>query len=144
MEKRLEGRVAKILDESRIIITLGRSHGVKEGMKFVVISQGDVVKDPETGEELERWEIPKGRIVAEHVQEKISICGADVVEPQTPAASSDPSTRTLSADMVTVSLRPEVRGEARRGKLNINKAEMEGMPEVEPISVGDIVRAVEE
>ena len=45
--------------------------------------------------------------------------------------------------MIAVSMRPGVRGSVGPQKMNINKAQMDGMPEIEPISVGDIVRSLE-
>ncbi|NOZ20465.1 MAG: hypothetical protein GXP25_05180 [Planctomycetes bacterium] len=139
----IEGKIAKIIDEQHVIISVGKSHGVKDGMNFTVFALGDVVADPENGEPLERWELPKGGIVAMHAQEKISICMA---EPQKKKerAKVDPSTQTLSADMIYVSKRREQRGEAGPAALNVNKSQIEGMPDIGPISVGDLVRSVEE
>ena len=139
----IEGKIAKIIDERHVVISVGGSDGVKNGMTFLVFALGDVVADPENGEPLERWELPKGRIVVAHAQEKISICTAEPEEKEEKKAV-DPSTQTLSADMIYVSKRKEHRGEGAEAKLNINKSQMDGMPEIGPISVGDLVRSVED
>ena len=139
----IEGKIAKIIDEQHVIVNVGKSHGVKQDMGFTVFALGDVVADPESGEPLERWELPKGRIVAMHVQEKISIC---MSEPQKKEAKQDvdPSTQVLSADMIYMSKRRAQRDEAGPEALNVNKSQIEGMPDIGPISVGDLVRSVEE
>lgn len=138
----IEGKIAKIIDEQHVVINVGRTQGVRDGMKFSVFALGDVVTDPENGAPLERWEIPKGTIIAAHVQEKISVCTSDAPEKKADP-SVDPTTQTLSADMIYVSKRREQRGEGAPGKLNVNRAQMDGMPEIGPISVGDLVRSKE-
>ncbi|MEW6355605.1 MAG: hypothetical protein AB1696_04710 [Planctomycetota bacterium] len=139
----IEGKIAKIIDEQHVIISVGRSHGVRDGMKFMVFALGDVVADPESGAPLERWELPKGRIVAMHTQEKIAICMAEPQEKKE-ETKVDPTTQVLSADMIYMSKRREQRGETGPPKLNVNSSQIEGMPDIGPISVGDMVRSVEE
>ena len=131
MSALIEGRVAQILSESQIVITPGAAAGARVGMVFVVLAEGEPVKDPQTGETLGRLEIPKGYIRAMHVQEKMTTCAA--FEPE-PAASADASTRVLSAAMIAVSMR--VTG----ARLNVNRGQVAGKPAVGPISVGDLVR----
>jgi len=138
----IEGKIAKIIDEGHVVISVGRAHGATEGMKFTVFALGDVVPDPESGEPLERWELPKGTIIVIHAQDKISICTAEPKHKEE-ETKVDPSTQTLSADMIYVSKRRGMRGDADAAKLNVNKSQVEGMPEIGPISVGDLVRSME-
>ncbi len=139
MAEVIAGKVAKIIDEYSLIINVGRKDGVSEGMVFVVYAEGDEVKDPDTGRSLGKWEIIKGRIVAAHVQELLSMCSARPVPPSD--KDVDPRTQTLSAAMIAVSL---ASGERTRGpRLNVSKADISGMPAVGPIGVGDRVRSVE-
>ena len=50
MEK-IEGKVAKILDEYSIVINVGRNNGVVDGMVFAIFVQSDEeIKDPDSGE----------------------------------------------------------------------------------------------
>ena len=141
MAETIEGRVAKILSETHLIISCGSTAGVKEGMVFIVLAEGEDVKDPETGESLGQWEIPKGRVRAVHVQERLATCMACVVDEKA-AKSSDPSTHTLSADMIAVSMRRESSRETP--KLRVNPADVSGVPHIGPIAVGDKARSVSE
>jgi len=141
MAEVLEGKIAKILDERNVIITLGMQHSVKEGMRFVVFAQGEMVTDPDTGESLGAWEIVKGYIAAAHVQEQMTICAPSAPPGEETAPTADPSTKTLSAAMIRDHMRA---GASDGGKLDVNQAQVSGMPQVGPISVGDHVRCVTE
>ncbi|MBM4045428.1 MAG: hypothetical protein FJ279_09955 [Planctomycetes bacterium] len=141
MPTQITGKVAKILDEYNLIINVGREHGVTQGLGFVVFTEGEEVIDPDTRQPLAKWEIVKGRIVAAHVQDRITVCTAVPLTPEK-NVRVDPSTRTLSAAMVRDHMRGEFGG-ARSEKLNVNRAQMSGMPELRPISIGDRVRSLE-
>ena len=130
----IEGKVAKILDEFTLIINVGSAQGVSAGMRFIIYATGDEIVDPDSGESLGKWEVVKGLLVASHVQEKLSICAA---APAKKAQESDPSTHTLSAAMIADHMRQKP-----ENKLNVNKGQIEGVPKVGPISVGDPVRSV--
>jgi hypothetical protein len=142
MPASITGKVAKIFDEYNLVINVGREHGVTQGTRFVVFTEGEDVTDPDTRTPLGKWEIVKGLIVATHVQDRLTVCSAAPVG-QEKDARVDPSTRTLSAAMVADHM---MRGEftgRRAEKLNVNRAQMSGMPELRPISVGDKVRSAE-
>ncbi len=134
MADQIEGKVAQILDEFTLIINVGQTKGVKPGMEFVVYAPGDDVTDPDTGASLGAWEVVKGRVVASHVQEKLTICHAASAKQE--EDTSDPRTRTLSAAMIADHMRAKSGTQA----LNVNKAQLRGMPKTGPISVGDRVR----
>lgn len=66
-----QGKVALLdLDRDRFVINLGSAHGVRKGNLFQVVRMGREIKDPDTGEVLERERqvIAYGR--AEEVSEK--------------------------------------------------------------------------
>lgn len=65
-------KVVKVLNEFDVVVNIGESDGVKLGNKFSLIGLGEVIKDPDTGEELGVLEIPKGSLEVIHLQEKIS------------------------------------------------------------------------
>jgi len=136
----VEGKVARILSDSHLIVNLGAMQGIRAGTVFTILAQGDEVKDPDTGEVLGNWEVPKGRVVAVHVQDRLTTCEA-YEDATRPPEGEDPSTQVLSADMIRVSMRPETLG-TRKAKLNVNRAEVAGIPRIGPISVGDKVRAL--
>jgi hypothetical protein len=138
MSELLEGKVAQILSDKFIVITAGALAGVKAGMAFVVLSQGEEVKDPGTGAVLGRWELPKGYLRATHVQERITTCEG-IPAPGQDSRSGEEGTEVLSATMISDSLRPESWG-GSGARLNVNRAQVVGVPRIGPISVGDIVR----
>jgi len=134
----IEGRIAQILSESLVVINVGATAGAKNGMLFVILAEGDEVKDPETGESLGRWEVPKGHLCVVNAQERLSVCEA-VAPPGQEEKPQDPSTRTLSAAMIAVSMPGQ-----QAGRLSVRRADISGMPEIPPVRVGDKVRALPE
>ena len=77
---RIEGKIARILDEYTVVITIGYEHGVEEGMRFIIYEPGDEVKDPDTGDSLGTFEYVKAKVEATNVNEKFSTAktyGAD-------------------------------------------------------------------
>ena len=73
MEAILHGRVAQILNDSELVINIGREAGVKLGATFLVYEEGIEIKDPKTGASLGRIESIKGKISVSSVQDKLSI-----------------------------------------------------------------------
>lgn len=143
MEK-IEGKVVKILDEFSIVINVGRDKDVVDGMVFVVFVQSDdEIKDPDSGEALGKLEHVKDYIFVSHVQDKFSTCVAGEKEASSKGHESHEA-QTLSGAMMAESMtaRP---GGGRLGseKLNVNTSQVTGVPQLGPISVGDMVRAVE-
>lgn len=143
MEK-IEGKVAKILDEYSIVINVGRDNGVVDGMVFVVFVQSeDDVKDPDSGEALGKLEYVKDYIFVSHVQDKFSTCVAGEKEASSREAESQ-GAQTLSGAMMAESMTVRPGGSRiSNEKLNVNTSQITGVPQLGPISVGDMVRAVE-
>jgi hypothetical protein len=74
MSNRIRGKVARILNSREIVINLGISNGVREGMYFDVMDpSGEDITDPDTGEILGSIERPKVRVKVTQVHEKLSI-----------------------------------------------------------------------
>jgi len=138
MASPIEGKVARILSENCVILNVGSAAGVKPGMLFVVLALGEEVVDPESGEVLGRWELPKGHLRVAHVQERLATCEA--WSPPRKEEPEDPTTNVLSAALIAHSMRPETWGGQTGRKLNVKRSEITGMPNVGPISVGDAVR----
>lgn len=72
MSERYFAKVVKIEDKYTVVINKGSSSGIKEGDKFIIVGLGEVIVDPDTEQELEQLEIVRGRVMATHVQEKIT------------------------------------------------------------------------
>jgi len=73
-------KVAKINDKYRLVINKGLIDGVEKDMKFFVYEEGEDIKDPDTGEVLQKEEIVKAWLKVIHVQDKISILDSDETE----------------------------------------------------------------
>lgn len=69
----LKGYVLKILSPYKVLISLGKEHGVKKGIRFVIYEAGEMIFDPKTGKEVEKLELVKGEVEVIHVQTKMSI-----------------------------------------------------------------------
>ncbi len=72
MSERYFAQVVKVVDSYEIVINKGSSDGVKLGDCFLIVGIGEVIVDPETGLELEKLEIVRGKVQSTHIQEKIS------------------------------------------------------------------------
>lgn len=74
--KNNEIKVAKVIDKYRLVLNKGR-HDINEGDRFLIYSTGEMIYDPDTKEELESVEIPKGIVVVTNVQDRISFAESD-------------------------------------------------------------------
>lgn len=127
----LIGKIAQIIDETKFIINLGNKDGVQVGQKFIIYQEGDEIFDPVTKESLGRLELPKGTIIVEHVQEKLSIAATEIIE-------NKPEKKTLSELMVEAS----VQTEQSREKLNVDRTNLHPQGRITPVKVGDWIRSV--
>lgn len=80
MSDRYFAKVVSAQDKFTIVINAGSNRGVKLGSRFLVVGLGEAVVDPDTGEELERLELLRGRAKVIHVQEKIATLQATEYE----------------------------------------------------------------
>lgn len=74
IDQRHKGRIAKILNAREVVITLGRWHGIKPGMKFAILTDPIEIKDPETDELLETLERVKVCVQAVDVRNSVTVC----------------------------------------------------------------------
>ena len=73
--KKIEGRVAQILNAQELVINIGSNSGVKHGQIFAVMAESPIpIKDPSTGETLDTIDREKVRVKATEVREKITVC----------------------------------------------------------------------
>lgn len=82
MSERYFGKVVHISNKFSVVINAGAEKDVKVGMKFLVVGLGDVIRDPDSGEELEQLEIVRGRAEVVHVQPKLSTLNSIEVDRQ--------------------------------------------------------------
>jgi hypothetical protein len=69
--------VVRIVNDSRLVINRGLTHGIKQGQKLLVYSLGEEVIDPNNGEFLGQLELVKGTGKVIHIQEKMSTIESD-------------------------------------------------------------------
>lgn len=70
----VEGKVAKILGGSEIVLNRGRNDGVRTGMVFEVFApEGEEVWDPDTGETLGTVEDVKAQAEVTEVKDRLSV-----------------------------------------------------------------------
>lgn len=72
MSERYFGKVVSALDKFTVVINKGAEQGVKTGDKFLVVGLGSEIIDPDTGEDLGKLEIVRGKVSVTHIQEKMS------------------------------------------------------------------------
>lgn len=132
----ITGCVARILSEHELVLNVGRQHGVKEGMEFVIFSESDPILDPQTGDNLGPLEIVKGRVKVFHMQEKISRARTETYEVEVPTIPTIPIDEIFG-----YSLRSS-RRETRRRELKVQKRDIEPIEEEYTVKVGDKVRSI--
>jgi hypothetical protein len=71
----LEARVAQILNARELVINIRESSGVKQGMKFAVLSESPTeIRDPVTNELLDTIDRVKVKVRASEVRPKVTVC----------------------------------------------------------------------
>jgi len=72
---RLQGKVAAVLNEQQLVINVGARDGVTEGMQFAVLgAEPIIVRDPDSGEELDKLDPEKTRVEAIEVRDRVTVC----------------------------------------------------------------------
>jgi hypothetical protein len=131
----IQGKIAQIIDDTRLILNVGARDGVQLNQVFLIYQPGEEVFDPDTRETLGKFEIPKGKVVIENVQEKMAFAHTQLrpdnrgVEP-----------KTLSEMMVEASTPTSRDHEA----LEIDPYSAKPLPVISPVKVGDCVRQIVE
>lgn len=142
MADAIEGKVARILDDQTLVLNIGRAQGVEQGMVFCVYTPVEDVTDPDTGESLGAWEAVKGYVQATHPQDRLAVCRAFSPRDVRKETPEERGTHTLSSELVAVSMLDG--GPRARQRLSVNRSQAAGMPEIGPISVGDLARSIDE
>jgi hypothetical protein len=128
----IEGCIVRIVDERSIIANIGAEHGVTVGAEFVVIQSLDAVTDPESGDELGTLEAIKARVLAMHVQPKLTTF-VPVGSEQIP--------QTVLSERLAWDSRGAPIGSTDES-LPIDRSQMAGRRQIEAIRVGDVIRVV--
>ncbi|MCI0513167.1 hypothetical protein L0128_08155 [candidate division KSB1 bacterium] len=131
----IRGKIAQIIDETRVVLNIGARDGVQTQQPFLIFEEGEEILDPDTHESLGKLEIPKGRVIIEHVQERISL---GITEQKLETEES--ARKTLSELMVEASTPVS----SERYKLNVDPYNLKPFPAHLPVKVGDNVRSLTE
>jgi len=71
----LQGKVVMVLNERELIINIGAEAGVKQNMKFKILSYSPMeIHDPETGDLLGLLDREKVRVTVSKLEPRYSIC----------------------------------------------------------------------
>jgi len=65
-------KVIFIIDGTRLVINRGSKNGLKVGDRFLVFGYGPDLRDPDTGADLGRLEVVRGRGEVTHVQDDLA------------------------------------------------------------------------
>lgn len=72
-QKKIKGKIIRILDTTSLIINLGKEHGITYSSIFYVLGDSEPVIDPETNAELGSVKVAKIRVKASQVFDKFTI-----------------------------------------------------------------------
>lgn len=72
MSERYFAKVLRVESPTTVVINAGSSNGVEVDSAYLIVGLGDMIKDPDSGEEIEQLEVVRGRAKAVHVQERIA------------------------------------------------------------------------
>ncbi|HDS73950.1 MAG TPA: hypothetical protein ENN56_00265 [Firmicutes bacterium] len=130
----IEGRIVRIIDERTLIANVGSVAGVSVGDEFVVIQSMDQVVDPETNEELGTWEMIKARLIAIHVQSRLTTL---VPLP------GEVSRQTVLSERLAWGSHGAPIG-SQDVSLAVDRSQVSGRRRVDLIRVGDHIQSVDE
>ena len=128
----IEGRIVRIVDERTLIASIGVEQGVAVGQEFVVVQPTEEVVDPQTNEALGVWEMIKARVVAVHVQPKLTTF--------MPLPAEKGPTTVLSERMAWGTHGAPIG--SQEVSLAIDRTSMSGRRRPDVIRVGDTIRSV--
>ena len=76
MEKKIRGKIIRIVDTNTVVINLGRIHGVNASSIFSILGKPETIIDPFTKETLGVVSVVKGTIKATSVSDKFTIASS--------------------------------------------------------------------
>lgn len=125
-------KIIKIVDETAFIINAGSDDGIEKDNKFEILdTEGEQIKDPESGEVLGNLNTSKGIIVAETVYPKMTIAKTRMVGGEL----------TYESDILKFANPYLTRKPSHREELFVDESEVTGglQQSSNPIKIGDEV-----
>lgn len=68
----ITGKVIKVIDDYKIVINKGSTHGVTDDSRFLIYREGEELFDPDTKESLGSLELVCGEGTPEHIQPQMT------------------------------------------------------------------------
>ena len=98
-------KVAKIIDDSKLVINRGTAHGIRKSQRMLVYCIDDEeIKDPDTGKSLGFLELVKGTGKVISVQENLAIIQSDQEKPYIREFNSPPYSLMMGKEVVRESI----------------------------------------
>lgn len=111
-------KVVDVLSPSKVVLNCGIEDDISMGNRFLLYTLGEIIKDPDTGEELERLEIVRGKGKVTHVQQRI--CTVECTDQETIPVKIRRTTRTS----LTIFGSPSEEEEIRRENLPFDEVQI--------------------
>lgn len=120
-------RIIKIIDEYNVIVNAGTNEDIKEKDKLEVFIKGEVIKDPDTGEDLGTLDTIKTKLIVKQLFPKFCVCG---------------NPETFVRNSFTIGISPLLASKEEEKRLNIDSTQISGgfKDSDMKIKIGDLVR----
>lgn len=93
-------KIAKIIDNYKVVINAGSNKGIKENQRFLIYSvDGETIFDPDTNEPLGQLEVTKGTGVVTFLQENMATIESDMYEKYT---STELALKSLASQFTSI------------------------------------------
>lgn len=79
--KVIRGKIARVLNSREVALNVGDNKGVEVGMFFDVLSHGEDIVDPDTGESLGSLDLPKTRVRVVSVYDRLALASTYRAKP---------------------------------------------------------------
>lgn len=134
-------KVAKIINDTSLVINAGSEQGINKGDKFKIIGKlgNSTVIDPDTGENLGTLDDIKGEVIAAQIYPHMSICNSQIITSSPYQLSAQPILQNSLAGLIS-----SMNGESHREQLNVDKTQVTGgfKKSNKPIQIGDIAQLI--
>ena len=143
----VEGKVAKILGNSEIVINCGSGQGVRRGMLFEVFApEGEEVWDPDTGETLGTVEDVKAKAEVTEVKERLAVARIQNVQ-ETPFGAVDigemqENLQRMFGQMFGEDVRVQGFGSTQGDDIDLESMFGGPLEDLSKVQVGDAVREI--
>ncbi len=92
----IRGKVAQILDSRQVVLNVGSTDNVTEGMTFKIVNpKGEQIRDPDTQQILGSVESPRAFVRIIQVQENLAVATTSLANPAITPATIGPVARAL-------------------------------------------------